>query len=580
MQNIEIFRQQFWRARREWIEAHDLETLDQGCCWYQTEGTDEDLVLTDAFPPAGSGGLKALMAEITQWWRGRLAFKSELHPVGGLYAHYLPEMGFDWSVEFEGEKAVRAWRMDGRGKAVELKIPEDDEMFHDQMGTHLDVKAGWRKLCEAWHREERLKVTEVEAGYLCGIRKGDPEGGDPASREEPDMGEAFSAYDPQAYDTLEFLSGADAVMLPFEAERIWDWLGDDAEAARKGEIELFVLASSAAFEAHIDDLMETRGFKKTVRETGEGKSLRFSMGDVYADFDFDEHYLRTLHTGRSFAQGVRDFVCPLVDLVEDAADMMKTLRWRLKGSPYKVELTGGSILTISQKKQKLGQWNLLALGGRTSFRGQEGEKRLLRLLGFDPETMQLRVSEMNLRECPCCGQDARVSKRVRPRALLGIDPRTLVYTPMEDFIVYYVLECPAHTIPLTPSPACGIQALEAAYRESLPQAQIPLVMESKLPSGGHLFVGSDIGSILLEPCLMRKLWDECGHGEPLPKWGYAFYADTLVLSASKLENEDLLQAQRASLEAVTANYQGRTWPCNHVKAIDLEVEPMGYVEKL
>ncbi len=407
---VKKFRSRFHASRHDALIAEGVECADRAVVLYFCEGETSDssditvngvaadgvqvsansakekeILLEDVLARPKRAEVSQLLQALTQgWWSERLKFKSEklpgARPLAGMYAHYLPEVGYDWSVEFDPEKGpVRMFRMDGRGRALEMPLPADDRAFYEQLGTYFDLAAGWRDLVVQHRMEHKLVVAEIEGGYLCGVREGAPGDLNPAAREEPEMAEAFSRYDPEPYDTLEFLSGPTAEELPFE-DNYKIWLGKEVEAAKNGEIDLFVLARSSAFVAAVRELAEEREIE--VREN-EDDVLEFVAGGFSAKCPLEEPYLHTLHCARTFEQGAAENFLTLFEALSECAAAEKLLREKLC-EPYHIAVEGGQ-LSLFKGEECLNEVDLLTLAKSTSFRSTEGRARLYALIGFDPD---------------------------------------------------------------------------------------------------------------------------------------------------------------------------------------------------
>ena len=193
------FREAFHQTRLALVRAHGPEAFDQAQVLYICRKTGKSVVIRDAFQ-TGAGGSAVAFIEALKlgWWAGRQTFEGEaeegldLQPVAGLYARYLGEVGFDYSIEFDLEGAKKAWRMNARGKVWPLVLPKDEGMFRDQMGTFFDLQAGWRFLVDQHLETGEIALAEVQSGYLVGVRAGVPGDPNPEDREDPALEAVFS----------------------------------------------------------------------------------------------------------------------------------------------------------------------------------------------------------------------------------------------------------------------------------------------------------------------------------------------------------------------------------------------------
>ncbi len=600
-------RDRFLADRRAFVKSHGPEAYDQAQVLYVCALSGRSIVVRDAFyGPQPAGPVDAFVARLRDgWWASRQRFSgdaepgTDLRPVCGFYARYLGEVGFDWAIEFDaiGDVArvggaglgeapggpVCCWRVDARGRAWRLSVPTDEGMFRDLTGTFFDLRAGWRWLVDRHRATGELVVTEVQPGYVIGARGGVPGDPDPAARRDPALEAAFSKRDRAEYDTLEFLAGPVAERYPFHGERYGEWLGEDAAAVEAGEIELFALADSSEFLKGIEDLCSRRGIAVEWVTPDEDIRVALHHGPLRLELAFGYPFLRTLHTGRSFVEGARAFYLPVVDALDEALDLLRTVQTRLQGHTARIE--DGVVMVIAETgaPAPVGRWNLMNLVGRQPFRGTEGEADLLRFLGYDPEAKRFLPRQDALDRCPVTGRHARVGKVVRPSGLLGVDPRTLVGVEIGEHFVYYTLDSDTHSTPVEPRPGRAVTDLEAAYRAHLDEATTLLLDARTLGSGegeSTLLVGFEVGSTVLEPGRVRALLEATGRPVPTPAFAYAFFADALVVSGARLVGRALYQARLAALEAVQPRFPARLWALDLARPIDLQIEAMGRVERL
>ncbi len=576
-ETIARFREHFHAQRQELVRSQGPEAFDQAQVLYICASTGRKVVIRDAFYGQQTSAAPDFVATLQgEWWASRQAFQgaeagadADLQPVAGIYARYLGEVGFDWSVEFRPtEGAVCAWRMDGGGRIWRIEVPEDEGMFRDTTGTFLDLRAGWRWLAERHLEGGRTQLAEVQPGYVIGVRAGMP-GSDPATREDPELAEALSAQDRERYDTLEFLEGAEAQGLPFHGERYADWLGPIAEQVRAAKVELFVLADASEFLACIEDLCGRWGVAVEWVDPDEDLRTALHHGDLRLEQAFSYPYLRSLHTGRSFVEGTRAFYAPALHALDEAKTMLDGVR-EVAGD-YTVTIEDGVVLKIEEPgvDVPIGRWNLMSLAGRDLDRAG-----LLSVLGFDVESGRFTPRSFDLDTCPVSGGPARVNKVVRPLALLGVDPRSLVGVPIGEHLVYYTLDSETHSTPIEPGPERDLHTLESAYRDGLEDAVQRLLGASEV-EGGTLLLGFEVGALVLEPARIKGVLESIGRPAGPAAFAYAFFPDALLVTPQRLGGAALKRARLAALEAVLPHYSGRTWPLNIARPIDLQVEALG-----
>ncbi|MEZ4463725.1 MAG: hypothetical protein R3F43_04190 [bacterium] len=574
---VAAFRQAFFAERRALIGRLGPEAFDQGQVLYTCALTGRQIVVQDAFPEPAGGAVDAFIAQVARdWWATRRQFAGDADPgtrfeaTAGLYARYLPAVGFDWCLELGAEGPARAWRVDGRQQATALSLPPDEDTFRDQTGTFFDLRHAWRGLVARVLATGQGAVAEVQPGYVVGARVGVPGDPDPAQREDPDFMENFSAWGPREYDTLEFLNTPETAALPV-AQRWPEWLGPGSEPVARGEVELFALADSTAFVEAVGDLAAARG--ADVRPVGD-EELRLSRGPLALQVEWARPYLRTLHAGLGFAEGVRIFFQPTLASLDEGFELLGALRERL--APLQVGVEAGTVAVVRRGDEVLGRWNLLTLVGRQGALGSRGVDEVLAFLGFNPETQAFERPETPLDRCPVCGDPARVAKVVRPLALLGADPRTLAGVPIGAHMVLYTRECPRHTTPLEPHPDQPLAILEAAFQAGLATAEISLA-EVRALAGGVLLTGFDVGSLVLEPRLLKTALRAAQVPAGGKRHAYAFGPDTLLVTEAPVDAATQHAARVAAEDAVRGRFAGRGWPLDVARPVDLDVEALGRV---
>ncbi|MCA9538031.1 MAG: hypothetical protein KC620_04050 [Myxococcales bacterium] len=590
--DLDRHREAFRRDRMALVRSQGPETFDQAQALYRDAATGEVVVVRDAFPGVSPAGpVEAFIERLRMaWWRARRQFRGdgELRPLAGLYARFLPEVGFDYVVEFRADPAapdaddhagpVCCWRVDARGRATKLRPPADEGEFHDMTGTFFDLRAGWRWLVAAHRAAGELAVAEVQAGYLIGARAGVPGDPDPASREDPALAAALSAWDRRGYDALEFLAGPVAERYPFPGERYGEWLDEPATAAvEAGQTELFVLADSTAFIDCVQDLCGHREIDLALGGDEDDPRLVFSKGPLRVDRPLSYPFLRALHTGRTFIEGTRLFFSPTIDALDDAHELWLVAKARIEDHALSVE-DGDVLIARDAAGQIVARVNLLGLVGGRQRRGQAGADELLRLLGYDARLGRFVLRGGRLDRCPISGDPAVVGKVIRPLALLGVDPRTLAGVVVGQHLVCYTLDGPEWSTPIEPKPGRTIADLEAAWRAGLEAAPAELLDAGTLGDDAVLLVGREAGSFVLEPGRVRAALAAMGDEDGGARFAYAFFADALVVARGKLTGAALHRARLAALEAVQARFPDRTWPLDVARPIDLDGPTVGRVE--
>ncbi|MFN3200838.1 MAG: hypothetical protein ACE366_20735 [Bradymonadia bacterium] len=605
-QALDPFRMQVFKSRRQLIKKLDVETYDQGHVLYPCPNCGHPVVVTDAFPESmGEGPIEAFIEGLTQsWWSVRLhlphaqcescGHEGPFVASAALYSHFIKTSGFDWSVELEAPEgevpgAARCWRVDARGKAVELEAPENELMFRDQVGAFFDLRSGWRMLVQGAVEAETSLAVEVEPGYIIGARPGDPQDPDPASREDAALEEVLGHSAPRRYDTLEFLGRADDPLDLLAAEESpAAWLGPHSEAVHGGALEMFALSDANRMLRAIESLAEVYGVQVTSVMQGEeledaGVQVSLSAGTVSQMLPFDAFYLRTLHAGMTFADGAAVWFGPAIRATAEGRDLVTRLTEALED--WMISVEDGATLVIAREDAADDgryRWPLMTLVGRA----QEGVDALLDMLGYDHAEDTFRRDAHDLTRCPVTGGPARVGKVIRPLDLLGVDPRTLAGVVIGKHVVVYTLEGPSHSTLLEADPRRDLQRLETAYQEGLGKAHLKVLALRKLPvdeSEAWLIVAADAGSLVLEPGRIHQVMGSAGvpGGEIAAlSHAYSFFPDALVLTKGALSPKTLRALRRSAHEAVRGVFPGRDWPLAVARPIKLSVAPVGQSELL
>jgi hypothetical protein len=615
----EAFRRAFHQQRLTLVREYGVEAYDQGEVLYRCGACGSPTVVRDAFyGREPSGPVEVFSAALAErWFSARASLRIDAckkcgatgaqAAVRALYAHALPEVGFDvaWEVEPAGllmrevdpedapvAAVTRCWRMDGRGKVTRIPPARSELDFRDQTGTFFDLRAGWRALIGVFQRQtgERQGTTviaEVQSGYVIGVRTGKPGDPNPEARHDPHLEAHFGQFERRTYDMLEFLGRMDPASTPFVGELYDEWIGEAAPAVAAGALELFILADSSEFLACIEDFCAHRGVAVEWIDPEADLRVAFHLDDLRLEAAFAYPFLRTLHTGRTFHAGARLFYAPIVTALEDAADILEIVRQEVDANAFAIEVVDGALLRIREIAggREVGRWNLMTIAGRLAFRSQEGVSALLNLLGYDRTARRFRPVRVSLTHCPLCGEPARIGKVLRPTALADVDRATLVGADVGEHFLYFTHECPVHSTPVQPGPGRSLTALEAAWEAGQDAALLVLVEARPLSLGGvasALLVGFEVGSLVLEPARLKRALERVEH-EGVPVEGtvmaYAFFPDALIVSAAPLSASARRDARLVALEAVQPRFPARIWPLDVARKVPLPAEGRGEVER-
>jgi len=159
-----------------------------------------------------------------------------------------------------------------------------------------------------------------------------------------------------------------------------------------------------------------------------------------------------------------------------------------------------------------------------------------------------------------------------------MDVRLLAGVEIGDHFVHYIVECPQHAVPIQAAPDRGVAELETAYREGLESAEIKVLGTRKLGHQRSLFVGFDIGSLVLEPACLMSVLEAAEMPSEGERFVYAFHPDALVVATRALDERDRAAARLASAEAVSPLFPDRTWPLDVFRKVRLDGPPRGRVE--
>jgi len=586
---IDIFRSTFLKDRHEFANRNGSSAFDQARTLYQCQRSGQHIVVNDGFYGVGLapdiGGLMDSLSN--EWWPSRSRFTGDdetlsLTAVCALYAHYLPEVGSDFVVEYQAaddaDSIYCCWRVEANGRAHALRPPTDEGMFLAQTGTFYNVRGGLRWLGYAFSQVKELRVCEVESGLFVGVREGVPGDPDPASRPDEELAYAFSAHIDHGFDTVEFLGSAISEQYPFQSERYSEWLGDYVPAVVQGALDMFMLANSERFCDVVEEYCCLQEVEPAFASEDGGLTLTLAMGGLTTQLDLGGLFLRGLHTGRSFSGIVRDFIAPSVDTLLEAEELHNRLCDALHH--FDVTVTEGTILVVSNDGEELGRWNLLTFVGRREGGQSHTVDDILRLMGFDPESKELLTDTVPLDTCAACGAPARLTKVVRPLIHLGVDPRMLVGVPIGDHMVYYNAVCPDHSIPVRPRPGLSLLDLEAAYQMRLEDSELTVLHHEQCSDEPeiHLFVGYDVGSLLLEARRVRALLDSIQYSMGGRCFAEAPFPDALIIGPAKLTEHNRRRFGLRASELIHRLFPGRLSPLGLMRPLDLNVDPIGRIE--
>ncbi|MBV72195.1 MAG: hypothetical protein CMH52_12780 [Myxococcales bacterium] len=582
------FRKSFRRSRLKFVQEHGICSYDQAQTLYICRNTSREIIITDAFfSGEQSESVEILLNSLkTIWWPGRLGFKSDdkaldLEPICAVYARFLPEVGFDYTIEFsaleETEQPVRCWRVDGRGKATKLKTPANESMFHGQTGTFYQLRSGWRWLCSEVSKDGRLRVEEVESGYYIGVRRGVPGDSDPAARVDEQLEAAFSQTLDYGFDLLEFIGSSQAEMYPFQSEQYHTWLHEFTEPVRSGQIDLFALVRSASFEATVLELCDIKECEIDIESKDDQFVALIHKGPISIELDLGRLLLRGIHTGRTLSRSANDFVGPHIDDLVDADSLFNALGQRL--NQYQLKIEDRTTLVIDDNQQTLGSWNLLSFVGQQAGIGHGYVDGIMRLMGFDPETGKPLDRKHDLDTCPVCGRDAQISKLIRPARRLGRLNDSIAGIKIGEHLVYYTTACELHSTPVDGTHLTDLAALEAAYKASQENAVTTLIHQESIDDGtAEMVIGFDAGSLLLEPGRVKTLYAFLGLPETESCQAYGLYPDALVLAPNELSADARRRATSLAQEYLEKLYPERIVPLDVGRQISLDTPALGTVK--
>ena len=100
----------------------------------------------------------------------------------------------------------------------------------------------------------------------------------------------------------------------------------------------------------------------------------------------------------------------------------------------------------------------------------------------------------------------------------------------------------------------------------------------KLSHESTLFVGFDLGSMVLEPSCLASILAASDLPSAGERFVYAFHPDALVVASKALDDRDRAAARLASGETVGSLFPDRTWPLDVFRKVQLDGPPKGRVE--
>ncbi|MEE2644775.1 MAG: hypothetical protein VYD19_07565 [Myxococcota bacterium] len=567
-------RQKFFEERRREILTWGVEVIDEALVVYRAtdfshEGNPEaesaptqsdteqrftvrDRMVLDAQNCDGVQFLKLLEE---QWWPARQKLR-ELGQVRiaehGLYSRYLDESGFLLVAEFNEEGFEQLWRVDARPKATSIKRPTNEGEFFDLFGTFFDLRAGWRWLLDEQLASGEIILREVQAGYLIGARAGVP-GSDPATREDPALEAAFSRFDLERFDTLEFLhQHPDPTTLPVPFAPFSSWLSEGQGAQiSSGKVELFVLANSEGFFDAVEELATRRGLKAVLHEDESGPMLSCAAGPLTYQAPFGQSYLSTIWGGQSFSRGALERLRDALEALSEAEKLRQTISARFPS--LRLEIKDGELL-LGGEDQVRARVPLVAWASLGAFEGTQGAEQLLRLFGFQEESGRWSDPNHPLDRCPICGRPAQLRPALRPSPLGDERPLQLGEHMIElsenSLRTHYLLDCGAHQVPVF------WQTLEE-LRAHFDQTGVAPVIEAELPLTGHsarLLLGTEIAAACLHPSVAAQL---C-LGEENAAW--LLSPDLIALSNIPLDAAAIDEARSIAEELLMSYRPSRRWP--------------------
>ena len=579
---IDTFRRRFFTERLHKVRDQGILVFDEACLLLHSEESKADVLVSDTFSNERThGSIAHFIAGVSaSWWTPRQSpsgAQAHLKPAYGFYAHFLPQVSFDIIFEFRAPELAPAavWRVDARGNAEALPPPETDGDFRDQTGTFFDLRFGWSWIAQEFRAQKAMVAAEVETGYVIGIRAAQRDEDDNGDQSDPEVMELADRYGRTRFDCAEVLNIDDAQALPFASEM---FCASMLERYLPGaDVEVFVLASSECFVAMIEEFADQAEVDVKIKHLQSQTYLTLSKGAIVQTIDLAYPFLRTLYTARSFPDGVRAFVNPVIEQISSAHDIYEKLVEVLPDYVLSVD-EFGVLTVINERDELLARNSLFRLSGQLWTGSSQSESQLLTLLGLDPVTKQRRTTEQSLSECRVCGAPARVSKNIRPKYSIGDDTQKFAGLATDRHLIYYVQECPLHTIPLELEPGQGYGELEASYQSGLATAKTHLLsVQDDSVQGLWSFVGHDVASAVLEP---GRITGIIAHfGLKLDKiWALAFYPDVLVISSSKPNAEMLDRLRHQSRESVHSLFPDRLWLIDMIRPIEPDALPLGVVE--
>lgn len=574
---LSAMRGRMFKDLREMAVTWSAESLDLARAYYAAPWQRSPQLVEDKvyLPKARCSGPELIKSVAEQWWPSRtqiaraalpqteeereaervyreaydLPAQGEETALCGFYGRYLSASGFHLVLEFSPDQGLtHVWRIDARAQGVEIKNPQDEDDFYDQMACFLDLRYGWRwQLNKFFNRQRRLTVIEAQHNYVIGIREGEPGSQeDPAEREDGELLDAFSRFDAERFDTLEFLNSDLADQYPFEGERCYDWMPDAyREALRNREVELFVLAVSDDFTRAIEDMCEVRHVELALEGDEEDLLVRLHRGPVSLTRSLSMPYLWTLHSGRTFAEGAVEFFREDAERVRAASELYFGVSRLLARHPnHHLSVSDDAELVIAEGEQIRASLPLLTWGSMGAFEGAEGPMRALTLLGFElsepnngkGENVLWHEPQHPLDACPLCASPSLLRRVVRPLNQQPAQAMSASFErPQEGVWGYYTLSCTQHSLPVTWSTK---ERVEEAMKA---QSHQHLEVRAELNAGGvSLLWAEELAGLLLDPQGKEALRERGG------LFAHAFTPDVVALSMLPLEGAQLEEARQGA----------------------------------
>lgn len=562
-------RGKMFRDLRKDVLTWSAESLDLARAYYHAPQQKVPHLLEDKIylPKADCSALEFIEGVTQQWWASRAQLdrtllseavtvqgEDPLQALCGFYGRYLSTSGYHMVLEFAPDGLKHIWRIDARFEHVAIKTPQDEDDFYDQMASYLDLRYGWKWHIHKFLQTQRLMVVEIENNYMIGIRLGEPDSQeDPAEREDPHLEDAFSRFDAERFDTLEFLNAPDADDFPFQEERYHHWLPQIwHQALDSREYEIFVLALSSDFFRAVEDMAEIRQVEATLFYQKEKPMLKLHRGPISIQCDFSLPYLKTLHSGRTFSEGAIDFLREDAEKVRSASELYFSVNKHLSNTAFQLKMKTGTLL-ITEGRELRAEIPLLAWAEMGAFEGAEGGQRLLTLMGFEKNSEHGKIGwrkpDHPLDRCPLCQEAAQIRRAVRPKPKENSSIAPEITFKRGEAWGHYLLSCPHHRLPITWSNAERLEELISIQHYRRLEVRVEQTIEQVT-----LLWAEEVVGLLLDETGRESLRERGG------LFAQAFYPDVIALSMSPLQGDQLRKIkQHAEVLAQHVN-SSRMWP--------------------